>query len=378
MIPEKKVVFGLLCLGCVTISFNVAALIAAIPLIGQDLDLLDINVARIIPFYMIPYGLGALIYAPLTRYYSYRRLLLTSMAFYSLAALFCAQTTLIDYMLLGRVFMGISGAGAIPIGLMLIGQLYSGHIRGRLVGLFFGCSFWAGVGGVLVGGMFHWRWLFYIPSILGFLFVLSLLLINNKFLDIINKIHINYIICLNNIKIRNISIFIAILSALYHSVHKWFGIYLFRFYSLGKAQISYIFILMAVGGFIGQILGGYISDKKDRIITCYVGLCCLAITTMFLYFPFNRLVVTGLLFGISMSWTIGHNGISTVLTDFSAEQRPVIASLNSSVRFIAGGLGLWMSRLFIEKNFNLTFLVVGGCMLALVFSIQPLLVKSKY
>ena len=53
---DKKIIFVLLCLGCVTISFNVAAIAAAIPAISSDLSLPALAVARIIPFYMIPYG----------------------------------------------------------------------------------------------------------------------------------------------------------------------------------------------------------------------------------------------------------------------------------------------------------------------------------
>jgi MFS family permease len=69
----------------VTISFNVAAIAAVIPAMSLDLGLADLLVAKIIPFYMIPYGIGALIYAPLTRYVSYKVILGCSMALYSSA-----------------------------------------------------------------------------------------------------------------------------------------------------------------------------------------------------------------------------------------------------------------------------------------------------
>ena len=375
MYNEKRYIYSILCLGCITISFNVAALTAVIPLMSHDLKVSDLVVSRIIPLYMVPYGLGALLYAPLTRYFSYRRILTVSMSAYALASLYCGLMDQLNYLVLGRVLMGISGASAIPLGLIIIGRLFDRTVRGRRVGLFFGCSFFASVAGIMVSGILHWRWLFIIPAILGSGLVLSLLLIKSRILDIIHKININYIISLNNSRIRNIFIFISIISALFHAIHKWFGVYLVRIYSLDKTQTSYIFLLMAVGGFIGQMLGGYVSDKKGRIATCYLGLLGLALFTMMLYFRLSIISIALILISISMAWTFGHNGISTTLTDFSDQERPAIASLNSSIRFISGGIGFQISRYFVENSFQLLFLWVGILFLLLIFSIKPLLIK---
>jgi hypothetical protein len=62
---------------------------------------------------------------------------------------------------------------------------------------------------------------------------------------------------------------------------------------------------------------------------------------------------------ISAGWTVGHNGLSTVLTDFPDADRPTIASLNSSVRFFSGGLGFCVSAVFVEKSFSMTFFSIG-------------------
>ncbi len=166
---EKRNVYLLLCLGCITISFNVAAITAVIPVISQDLFLSDLLVSKIIPYYMIPYGLGALIYAPLTRFFSYRKVLALSMFLFACACFICARTSSLNHLLLGRIAMGISGAGAIPLGLMIIGENYEKHKRGRLVGLFFSCSFFASLAGLALSGLASWRWLFYCPAMLAVL-----------------------------------------------------------------------------------------------------------------------------------------------------------------------------------------------------------------
>jgi hypothetical protein len=76
------------------------------------------------------------------------------------------------------------------------------------------------------------------------------------------------------------------------------------------------------------------------------------------------------LFAISVCWTIGHNGLSTVLADFPDEDRPIIASLNSAVRFISGGLGFQFSALFVGASFGLTFLGIGILILLLAYILK--------
>ena len=74
MFKDKSSLIAILftCLGGITINFNTGAVAAAIPVIASDLALSNLEVSKIVPFYMIPYGVGALLYAPLSRYLTYR------------------------------------------------------------------------------------------------------------------------------------------------------------------------------------------------------------------------------------------------------------------------------------------------------------------
>jgi len=53
------------------------------------------------------------------------------------------------------------------------------------------------------------------------------------------------------------------------------------------------------------------------------------------------------------------------LTDFSNEDRPIIASLNSSVRFVSGGLGAALGGLLFQISFRFSFLLLGISLLVL-------------
>ncbi|MDP8264866.1 MAG: MFS transporter [Candidatus Aceula lacicola] len=366
----RKIVYGLLCLNCITISFNVAAIAAAVPGIAANLHLPDFLVSRIIPAYMIPYGIGALLYAPLARYFSFRLVMAASIGLYALGSLLCAQITSIDHFVIARILCGVAGAGVIPLGLIIIGKMFEKKVRGRLVGLFFGCSFVSSVAGVFLSGVADWRYLFYIPFVLGLLASFLIFIVKSDILEGRQKNPINYFNIIYNIKIRNIFIFIFIISFLYHGLHKWFGVYLNHDYGLNQLSISLIFVLMAVFGFAGQILGGFISDKRGRLMSCFVGILILGASTMLLVGHYPVWILAIILCATSIGWTIGHNGVSTVLTDFPEENRAEVASLNSSVRFLSGGLGFLATAPFVEKSFSVTFLCIGALMFLLILFVR--------
>jgi len=366
VISDEIVIYFLLCCGCFTISFNVAAIVAVIPAISVELRMSDILVADIIPYYMIPYGVGALVYAPLTRYWSYKYIAGVSLLVYASACFYCALVSSLPQFLMGRLVMGVAGASAIPLGLIIIGQLFDKGIRGRLVGLFFSCSFLASIAGLVLSGTGHWRWLFFVPALMGAATAIGVLLLPLKPLEYIRGNRVQYWGALGRKPVQKVFLFIVVISFLYHGVHSWFGVYLAHRYPLTQLAISLLLLFPLVTGAVGQLTGGYLSDTKNRSVACLVGLLILACSTLLLS---GRYPVwgMGLVFGlVAFGWTVGHNGMSTVMTDFPEECRSEIAGLNSSLRFISGGLGFKISKIFIERgmSFEMNFLIIGVCMLA--------------
>lgn len=369
---EKKTIYLLLCCGIVTINFNLAAVAAVIPAIGVDLSLPDFIVSKIISFYLIPYGIGALLYAPLTRYISYRNTLAGAMVVYTAASLFCGGARDLDHLLIGNVLIGISAAGAIPLGLMVIGELFEKNVRGRLVGLFFSASFMTGLAGLFVSGVAHWRWLFFIPAVMGALTAVGLFVLPTRLLSQKHKAPVNYLKVFTDPKIRNVFTFIVAMSFLYHGLHKWYGVYLSQVYHLDKLAISLFIMITSLCGAAGQNIGGFLTDKKGRRAACFAGSVILAASAMLLAGRYPLLFVGMVLAGVAIGWTISHNSISTVLTDFPEDDRPMIASLNSSLRFVSGGIGFWASSYFVQKSFSLTFFTIGVLTLIISFFLKKL------
>lgn len=372
---DKKIVFALLCLGNITISFNTGAVAAAIPMISQDLGVADFVAANVVPAYMIPYGLGALLYAHLSRVVSYRRILVSAMMVYAVMSLICGMSHSLQIILGSQIFAGIAAACSTPLSLMIIGEFFEKEVRGRLVGIYFGSSFFSSLVGMIVMGLIEWRWLFLIPAVIGVLTAISLGL---KAAAMLSRRHVevvDYTRLFSNVSIRNIFFFIFVMSFLYHAVQKWYGVYLHREYGMESSAISAFLVFAAASGLMGQQIGGYLSDKKGRVFACTIGMILLATGVLLLWGKYHPFVLALVLGMIAIGWTVSHNSISTILTDFPGEDRPMISSLNSSVRFLSGGLGFSLSKVFVERSFSQTFLVIGIMMFVMTWSIKYLMPK---
>ena len=296
-----------------------------------------------------------------------------TMAVYAITNFVCAAAHSIQIILWARILMGLAAASVIPLCLISIGALFPKEVRGRLVGLFFSMSFVASVLGIVVSGIFPWRLLFMIPALLAA--VTAVLIVFGVDIQM-NKQQferINYWGALQNFQLRNVLIFIFAISFLYHGVHKWLGVYLHRVYDAPQWTISFFFILIAVFGAIGQTLGGYVTDKIGRRIACEVGVFILSMMTMLLWGKYPFFVLGVILSLFSIGWAIGHNGVSTVLTDFPNEKRAEIAGLNSAIRFFSGGLGFSFGGAFVEKDFGLTFFGFGILMFAALIFLRNII-----
>jgi len=164
-------------------------------------------VSKIIPYYMIPYGFGALLYAPLSRVIHYKYIFSVTMLIYGLMSLYCSQVSSLEQFRWGRMAMGLSGASAIPLGLIIIGDLFKREWRGRLVGFMFSCSFISSIAGLFISGFVDWRWLFFVPAIIGILTGAIVLLMPSKILKQKHTLGISYKNTLRNALIRNVFYF---------------------------------------------------------------------------------------------------------------------------------------------------------------------------
>ncbi|MBZ0165677.1 MAG: MFS transporter, partial [Candidatus Omnitrophica bacterium] len=189
--------------------------------------------------------------------------------------------------------------------------------------------------------------------------------------------HSDYGHALRKPEILRVFMFVFCISFLYHGVHKWYGVYLSEIYRFDQLTINMFVVGTVVMGMIGQMTGGYLSDIKGRGFATRLGVVGLSLSVMLLLGVYAKWMLAIVLGLIAFFWTIGHNGISTILTDFADDDRPVIAGLNSSVRFISGGLGFILSKPFVNMNFGKTFFVFGVMLFMLSWVVSRVLPEGS-
>src|SRR3989338_5022757 len=375
-VPNSKVIFALLWLEGAVVSFNTACVAAVIPAIAGDLHRSSFEMARIISFYMVPYGLAALIYAPLVKRYSVKTIKTLSIFVFGLASLIGGLSNSAVMLFSSRILAGIAASATTPIALILTGELAPKEIRGRMLGIFFSATFISSFIGVLLSGILPWRQLFILPAVFAAINLILVLLFFNFKSKVGYDFKVSYSKVLRDARILKIFVYILILSLVYHGIYNWLGVY-FSSFSFRQLQISLLLSLVGFSGIFGQPFGGWVTDKKGRIFAATLGLCGLCLATVLLTMPFSFVFLAIALFVFGMSWTMNHNEVSTVLTDFPDNLRPELASLNSAVRFTSGGLGVGLAGIFMQRSFGLTFLGLGIIILCLAVMTNRILNLSQ-
>ena len=364
----KKATFSILCLEGAILSFNVAAAAALIPSIASDFALSQFVVGKIVWLYMLPYGLAAFFYGPLVRAFDARKVELVCIFLFSLANLMAGLSDNITMLFIARFLMGLFGASVIPLGLILIAKHIEQNKRGGYIGIFFGSTFIASLLGLFFSGIIPWRLIFIIPAVLGLFLWIFMYIYLPSFKEDLGRLRFGYLTALRDKKVIRIFVYIFLISMIYHAVQQWLGVYFSTQRFLGQFTISMLITLTSFSGIFGEFFGGHLADKigRPRVVNLGIIAMVFCIALFLLKLPLILLGLVMIIWGLG--WTFNHAGLATMLTDLPAELLNEAASLNSGVRFIAGGLGVSLGGLIMQRSFNLGFIVFGSALfLILVF-----------
>jgi predicted MFS family arabinose efflux permease len=362
----NRLTFIILCLEGAVLSFSVAAAAALVPSIARDFALSQFIVGRIIWIYMLPYGLAALVYGPLARSFDAKKIELICLFGFCLASLFAGLSGGIHMLFAARFFMGVFGASVVPLALILIARQMGASGRGKFVGIFFGATFVASLTGLILSAVLDWRLNFIIPALCGFLLLPVMYFYLPSFKPDSGKIRINYLRALKDKTVINIFSYIFIISLLYHGVQQWLGVYFSTELFLNQIAISLLVTLTSLSGVFGEVAGGWLTDSLGRRKTINLGVVLMAAGVFTLVFKMPVFALALVMIAWGAGWTFNHCGISTVITDLPGEFLNEAASLNSSVRFISGGLGVFLGGLILQRSFIQGFIIFGLALILLL------------
>lgn len=335
----KRITFFILCLEGAILSFNVAACAAIIPSVAREFTVAPFIAGRAIWLYMLPYGIAALLYGPLARVIDARKIELACFFLFCLSNLLAALSRDITMFFAARLLMGIFGASVIPLVLILIAQQTKDGNRGRQVGIFFSATFVASLLGLFLSGLVSWRLVFLIPAIAGIILWVYMYMYLPSFKQDDAGLKVNYLSALKDKAVVRVFTYIFFVSILYHAIQQWLGVYFFSRFNFSQFLISMLITLTSLSGIFGEVIGGNLADRIGRFKTVEWGIVLMILSVFLLMFKTPLIVLVILMIIWGLGWTLNHAGLSTMLTDLPKEFINEAASLNSSVRFISGGLG---------------------------------------
>jgi DHA1 family bicyclomycin/chloramphenicol resistance-like MFS transporter len=133
----------------------------SLPDIAQSLNATIVQVQLTIAFYLLGFGVGQIVYGPVSDRFGRRPVLLIAIVLYGLATVACALAQSIDALIAARFVQALGGAGAIVLARAVVRDIYSGVRAGRELSLMGSITGLAPIAAPMIGGVlqtaFGWR-----------------------------------------------------------------------------------------------------------------------------------------------------------------------------------------------------------------------------
>ncbi|MBD1424176.1 MFS transporter [Sphingobacterium arenae] len=372
--------------------------------IVADFDLTDAQFGLLTSVFLWSYGFVSPFGGFLADKYSRKKVIVLSVAIWSLVTLWTGYASTFPEMLATRLLMGVSEACYIPAALALITDYHTGKTRSLATGLHM-CGLYTGLALGGLGGFIaeYWGWRsgFHVFGLFGIIysFVLIYFLkdvkkeeeepkrISQPITEVSSSYSIREVLSslFRLASFYIILIYFAILGMANWLVNGWLPTFLKDQFNLdlGTAGISATGYIQ-IGSFVGVIVGGIIADRwvqknpKGRLNVMIIGFCVgapflfiMASTNLFLL-----AIVAMIVFGLAR----GFNDANLMPMLRQVVDQRYIATAYGFLNFlstIVGGLMVYIGGALKDANVNLSITYKTIAVGLLLVSLTLLFVKIK-
>jgi predicted MFS family arabinose efflux permease len=370
--------FLIFCLIFIAIAFSLQATAALVPTIADYFGVSKTSAVRLTWLYMLPYGIFAFFWGPLSRSLTVKKLLLLATVGFSLSTLLFSLSGSIQQAFIFRFMMGCFGSGFVPLAFITIGKVVNSEEKAKYLGIFFALSTVSACLGVFLSGFLPWRVIYLVPVALYLGIFVLILLYLEEFDFRREKFKINYLETFKDKQALLLFAAIGLGSFLFHSLQQNLGVYLSERFSLKQVTISSIFTISTVCAIIVRFLSGFLSSSFGNIKITRVGFILMGIFTAVLFISgkFQLIILAIVLWGTG--WALSHTGLSAHLTHMPDKILREASSFNSTLRLGFGGLGAFFGGLLATSlsGFKVLFLFVAVSLFLLGFSINKMLEEN--
>lgn len=355
-----------------------------LPAIAGDLGVSASSAGVLIAAYMLPFGLFQLIFGPLADRYGKSRIILGTLAAFTIATALCAAGATLTGLALFRALTGVFAAATMPISLALIADTVPTERRQQAVGSFMGISFLGqalsmGIGGA-IAYFVDWRGVFIAYA--AFSAIVTVVLwrgLSEVRASELRDSHTQFMAPYGRLLRQGAS-------ARTYAIILLEGVFLLGSFSYMGTLLAERFGLtfLGIGGVmtvfgIAAVIGGRISGKVAARIglrgTIAAALGLAAAADALVWLGGSSLALTGAgIFALGLGFMTAHSTLLTVATEFAAKARGAAMSLVTFCFMLGGAIGTGLGgRLIAGTSLDRFYLVYAAGLAALAIIALPAL-----
>jgi predicted MFS family arabinose efflux permease len=338
----------------------------------------------LVPAYMLPYGISALFYGPVSDRVGRKPVILALLTMTVVTVAGAATARTAQQMILWRLFGGVATGGIVPISLALLGDLFPYEERGRAIGWIFGAVAGGMAFGSTLGALFNpiigWHWEFLLTAGLSAI-VLGFAIRFHKHLEreidphslSLGKVLAGYLLLFSNPRGAKVYIYILLNGVFHSGIFSWLGLYFSQRYHLGDSGIGLALLGYGVPGMLLGPLIGHIADQIGRNRIIPLGILKAALSGA-AFIPEAPVIWPTILTAIlSLGYDMSHPLLAGISTSLNPSRRALAMGMNAFVVFTGYGLGALAFEPLLKFGFNQALAVFAVAQLMLALLAIPLL-----
>ena len=320
-----------------------------LPTIAHDFSVDPARAGILIAAYMLPFGLFQLVYGPLADRFGKLRVVIVSLALFTVATGLCASATGLADLTAFRALTGIFAAATLPVSLALIGDLVPMQGRQKAIATFMGIAFLGQATSMTIGGTIaavsSWRGVFIAYAAVAIVIVVALFVSTRGVAaQLKGDPHSEFLRPYGRLLAHGPSLrtYLVVFAEglLILGSFSYAGVYASKALGLQTLGIGLLMAIFGVGVIGGSRLAGRLAERLGRPRLVSLGLASAASADLILAAAGSYLVafaVAVLLLGLGFMFA--HSSLLTMATGFAEKARGAAMSLIAFAFMVGGSAG---------------------------------------
>jgi len=372
-----------LALGGLAIGTTEFAIMGLLPDVANDLNITIPVAGHLISSYALGVVIGAPILVALSAKFPPKNILIAFMILFTMFNFISTIAPDYSTLMIARFFSGLPHGAFFGVGTVVASKLAKdGKVAQAIASMITGLTL-ANVFMVplvtYIGHTYDWRYAFGIVSFIGMLTIISLynFLPKQKVLKTVTLK--DELVFFKTIKSWHI---LAIVATGFGGLFAWFSYIaplLIHVSNFDEKNISYMMIVAGLGMVVGNIMGGYLADKRDPIKVAIFLLSMMTISLLLVFFLSENKIISIILTFICGAFAMSIGSPINIIMLNSAKHSAMLGAAFLQAAFnVANSIGAFLGGIPLFLGLSYNYPALSGAFMALIGVGLCLLFLKKY